>query len=329
MKTIRAASVGLGWWGNVLAEAAARSGAVDVVRCYARTPETRTKFADQHGCTPVESLDTLLEDEEVDALLIATPHSTHRGLIEAAADAGKHVFVEKPLTLTVEDGKAAVAAARTGGIVLQVGHHRRRQPAIRRLRELVDAEQLGMIHLVESSYFVPKWQQPPTTWRASIDESPVGGMTGLGVHTVDTFHYLVGPVARVMAYSKPLLGRSPLDDISVIAFEFESGCLGYLGTSLVLPFRCDVSVIGTEAAAWSEEDGTRLFHQAKDERTRREEGVPAFDELADELAEFGRCVSEGQRPETGGPEALEVVVVLEAIVEAVRSGRSVEVADLR
>jgi predicted dehydrogenase len=329
VERVRAASVGLGWWGGVLAEAAARSGAVEVVRCFARTPEAREGFAAKHGCAPAASLDEVLEDPEVEALMVATPHSTHLEMVQAATDAGKHVFVEKPLALTVAEAKACVTAAERSGTILQVGHHRRRQPAIRRLGELVRDGGLGVVHQLESSHFVPKYQDPVTTWRGDPAETPVGGMTGLGVHEIDTFTYLVGPIARVMVYSKRILGRWDIDDATVVAMEFESGPLGYLGTSLVLPFRCDVTVYGTEAAAWSEEDGTRLYHQSKQERTRREEPLPEFDEVADQMLEFGRCVREGSRPETGGPEAVEVVAVLEAMIEADRAGRSVDVADFR
>ena len=329
MQRVRVASVGLGWWGAELASAAARSGSLEVVRCYARTPQTRQRFAEQHGCRAADSLEDVLADPEVEALLVATPHSHHRAMIEAAAAAGKHVFVEKPLTLTLEDGRVAVAAAERAGVVLQVGHHRRRQPTLRRLRRMVDDGAFDVIHQVEATYFVTKYQQPPNSWRADPAETPVGGMTGLGVHMVDNFHYLLGPVARVAAYSKRILGRWAVDDATVIALEFASGPLGYLGTSLVLPRRCDLAVYGTALAAWSEEDGRRFFLQSKDEARRREEPVEEFDELADELAEFARCIRDGGTPETGGAEALEVVAVLQAIIAATESGRSVELSEVR
>ena len=145
---------------------------------------------------------------------------------------------------------------------------------------------------------------------------------------VDTFHYLVGPTARVTAYSNQILGRWAIDDVTVVGFEFEAGPLGYLGTSLVLPKRCDVAVYGTDAAAWSEEEGTRLYRQPKTETTRVEEPLQPSDVLAEQMTEFARCVATGAPPETGAPEAIAAVAVLEAIVESVRTGRSVDVADV-
>ena len=326
---VRAASVGLGWWGGQLAAASRRSGAVDIVRCFARSPERRQAFAQEHGGRPAESFEELLEDPEVDALILATPHSTHMEMIVAAADAGKHVFVEKPLTLKAADGRRAAEAAKAAGVVLQVGHHRRRQPGNRRLRQLIDASGLGVVHLLEATMHVPKYQEPIAGWRGDPEESPAGGMTGLGVHMLDTFHYLVGATTRVQAYSKRILGRWDVDDATVVAFEFESGPLGYLGTSLVLPKRCDVTVSGTESIAWSEEEGTRVFRLAKGETTRAEEAVEPLDVLADQMSEFGRCIEDGGAPEVGAPQAIAVVEVLEAIVESIRTGRSVDIADVR
>ncbi len=327
--SIRAAAVGLGWWGGVLGEAAARSGEVDIVTCFARSADSRQAFASRFGCQAAVSFEAVLDDPGVDALILATPHSLHLEMIQAAAKAGKHVFVEKPLTLTVPDARACEEDAQGGGVVLQVGHHRRRRRSNRRLKELIDGGQLGLVHQLEATFHVPKYQDPVATWRADPDESPAGGMTGLGVHMIDTFHYLVGPTKRVMAYSKRILGRWGIDDTTVVALEFESGPLGSLTTSLVLPQRCDVSVAGTEAIAWSEEDGTRVFRQSLEQSSREEEPVEDFDALADQMAEFAACVRDGARPETGAPEAIAVVEVLQAIIESLRTGRSVDIADVR
>lgn len=329
MERIRAASIGLGWWGGVLAQAAARSKGVEVTTCYARTPETRERFAAEHGLRAAGSLDDVLADPDIDALIVATPHSHHLDVVRAAAGAGKHLFIEKPITLTVPEGRACVEAAEAAGIVLQVGHHRRRSAANRALKRMVDEGALGVIHLVEATMHVPKYLDPVDSWRATPDESPAGAMTALGVHMVDTFQYLLGPITRVTALSKRVLARWELDDITTIAFEFGSGPLGTLATSLVLPRTCDIGLYGTEQAAWSLEDGSRLFVQPRTEMVRREEPVEKVDELVEQLDELARCVREGGRPETGGPEAVDVIAVLTAIVTSIRTGSAVDVDPIR
>lgn len=327
MTTIRAASIGLGWWGGVLAEAAARSERVEVVSCFARSEEARTAFAGQHGCSDASSLEEVLADDTVDALIVATPHGTHLPLVEAAAEAGKHVFLEKPITLTVAEGQACVAAAERAGITLLIGHHRRRSAANRALKRIVDAGEPGIIHHASAEMYVPKYQDPPpgSSWRMLRDESPAGAMTGLGVHMVDTMQYLLGPIARAGAMSKRILARSPLDDMTNIVLEFESGPLGSLNTSLVLPRRCDLSIHGHEQSLWSLEDGTRLVRQRKSEPAPQEEPIEQVDELVEQLDELAACILDGQAPETDGAGAVSVIAVLEAIVRAIETGRTVDV----
>jgi predicted dehydrogenase len=326
MTKLRAASIGLGWWGGVLAEAAARSEGVEVVACYARSQETREAFAAKHGCVAAPSFEDVLADDGIDALIVATPHGTHLDMVRAAADAGKHLFIEKPITLTTEEGRACIEAADGAGITMLVGHHRRRSAANRRIKQILDAGEFGVIHHVEANMHVPKYQNPPDGWRMTREESPAGAMTGLGVHMVDTFQYLLGPIARVSAMSKRILARSPVDDMTSVVFEFESGPLGTLNTSLVLPRTCNLSVHGHEQNAWSMEDGSRLLRQTKDEPAPREEPVEKVDELVEQLEELARCVRDGSRPETDGQAAVSVIAVLEAIVAASETGKQVDVA---
>jgi len=147
---VRLGSVGLGWWGGVLADGVAAGDEAVVVSGFARTPETRQKFAEDRGVRQASSFDEMLADDEIEGVLLATSHDSHADMIEAAAAAGKHVFVEKPFTLSVDDGKRAIAAAEKAGVVLQVGHNKRRQPANRRIKQLIDSGELGSIVMVET-----------------------------------------------------------------------------------------------------------------------------------------------------------------------------------
>lgn len=324
---VRLASVGFGWWGNVLADAVNRSGVAEIVTCFARTESTRQTFAEKYGCRAAGSLEEILKDSEVEGLLTATPHSHHGELIAQAASAGKHIFVEKPFTLTVAEAKKAIADTQKAGVVLQVGHHRRRQGANRRIREMIDNNQLGVLHQLEANLSVFK-PQPPT-WRSNPQEQPLGGLTGLGVHMIDTLHYWAGPMKRVFCFSKQITGQQPVDEATVVAVEFERGPLGYIGFSLSLPKICTVAAFGNEASAWSEEEGAKLYVQKNDEFARTSLPVEAGDALADEITEFARSIQGETTPETGGSEGLAVVEVMQALIESQKSRKPVNVADFR
>ncbi|MGH9168339.1 MAG: Gfo/Idh/MocA family protein [Acidimicrobiia bacterium] len=326
---VRLAVVGLGWWGTELIRATRASGAAEPVVCFARTEEDRTAFAREHGLRAAPSYQAMLADPEVEGVLLATSHSSHVDLVREAASAGKHVFVEKPLSLSIEEGRRAIESAEKHGIVLQVGHNRRRQQANRRIRGLIEDGSLGTITLAEANYSGSRGLFiDPQSWRADPAESPLGGMTGMGVHQVETLLYLVGAIRRVWAVSRRLVRRTALDDSTVLALEFESGAVGSLGTSYVTPWTVRLGVLGTGGAAWNELDGRRLLVQSIDERQPREEPVEENDTVAEEIAEFARCVRTGEVPETGGPEGLRVVAVLAAAMESADTGRPVDVEDV-
>ncbi|HUF16006.1 MAG TPA: Gfo/Idh/MocA family oxidoreductase [Acidimicrobiia bacterium] len=328
MVPLRVGSIGLGWWGGTLADKAETAG-IEIVSCFARTEETRDEFAEKHGCRTAGSLDELLSDPEVEAVIVATPHSTHADLVVEASAAGKHVFVDKPFTLDVAEAKRAIAAAETAGVVLQVGHNRRRQPANRRLREMVDNGDLGVIHYAEANLSYPKGLNPRSGWRAEPVESPAGGMTGLGVHMADNLNYLLGRAARVAAFSKQIIGVSKLDDVTTATIEFHDGPLAFLGTSMVVPDIARTAVWGTEGAACNDKDGERFLTQEVGSKDWVEHEIETLDTVQDQLEEFVSNIRKGEAPETGGAEALEATVILEGIVHSATRGTVVDLDEIR
>lgn len=328
MEPVSVASIGLGRWGENLATRAAKAG-LDVASCFARTKETREEFATTHDCRPAESLDELLAEPDIDGVLIATPHSTHADLVVEAASAGKHVFIDKPFTLTVAEGKRAISAADDAGVVLQVGHNRRRQPANRWLKQMIEADDLGMIHYAEANLSYPKGLNPRTGWRGEPDQSPAGGMTGLGVHMADNLNYLLGRPARVAAFSKQIIAVSKLDDVTTATLEYHEGPLAMLGTSMVIPDIARTAVWGTKGAACNDNDGERFLTQEVGSKDWEEKKIEILDTVQDELQEFAENIRTGSKPETGGAAALEATLVLEGIVESATTGQVVDLDEVR
>src|SRR5262245_66162834 len=123
---VRAAIVGLGRWGrSLVASVQGKSDSIRFAAAHTRTRATAEEFCRQHDLPLLGSFDAVLTDPAIDAVVLATPHSQHEAQVRAAAAAGKHVFVEKPITLNRKSADAVVAAARRAGIVLAVGFTRR------------------------------------------------------------------------------------------------------------------------------------------------------------------------------------------------------------
>ena len=144
---INAAIVGLGWWGQTLVEAVADGS--DDIRFVAGTTRTLSddarSFAAQHDFELRNSYEDIIGDPDIDAVVLVTPHSLHSPQTVAAAGHGKHVFVEKPFALTGVDARLAVAATQKAGVTLGLGYNRRFHPEINKLRDMINAGELGTI----------------------------------------------------------------------------------------------------------------------------------------------------------------------------------------
>jgi predicted dehydrogenase len=326
---LKLASIGTGWWGSELADAVARTGTAEIVSAWARRAEGRDAFAAKHGARSAGSLEELLADPAVEGVVITTSNQSHREMIELAAAAGKHVFVDKPFTNTVEDGLAAIASTREAGVLLQVGHQRRRTAAKRRIKAMLEAGELGDVETVVTNQSIPNgFKMPETAWRWNPEESPLGSMTSLGVHKIDTINYLVGPVRRVFAFTRP--GRfKPIDEATVLTLELESGALATLTTSFFTPVVNDTTVFGTDAAAWSTMGGAKLRIQGRGDPAPVEVELEPIDELADQMAAFAAAIRGETTVEVDGEAGLAVIAVMEAAVESAASGRAVEVDSVR
>lgn len=331
---VRACIVGLGWWGGEFVNAAKKVDGFQFTTCFARTAETRDAFAAEHGLQSLGSWEAVLQNSEVEAVLLATPHSTHARMVEEAASAGKHVFVEKPFVLHVPDGQQAIAACERAGVRLAIGHQRRFQPAHRELKRLIETGELGHAIQAEANFsygFASKVDK--NSWRAQPDESPAGAMTGLGIHHADNLQYLLGPVKSVFASSSSIDSQTDLDDVTAALLEFESGAHGYLATNMLTPKVFYINIYGTEANAFAENEGARLTLQRKgvDEPEVREfsmGGDHVTAPLVDELADFAAAIREDRTPEVDGIAGLRASAVLEGIIISARENRKVELAEL-
>ena len=324
---LRAASIGMGWWSDELADAVqGKSDAIRIVTCFTRSAEKRAAFAEKYGTAQHATYAAVLADDAVDAVILTTPHSTHAEQVIAAAAAGKHVFCEKPFTLTRASAQAAVDACAEAGVVLAVGQNRRWHSATRALKAMLEAGALGTILHAEANFSVPSaLSYAPDLWRANRAESPAGSITALGIHMIDALIYLLGPVERVAAQACRRAVSVDIDDTTSALFAFESGASGYLGTLFACPHTSYINVYGSGGNALGLIDNSRLTVHPAD-GPAREEPIGPEDTLRLELDEFAAACA-GEAAFTVTPEeAVHGIAVMEALVKAAASGQWVAVA---
>jgi predicted dehydrogenase len=332
-ETIRLGLVGLGGWGDAIALAAEQRSDVEIARCYARSPEARAGFAARHGCIPCAHYEEMLADPAIRGIVVMSANRAHRAHVVTAARAGKHCLVTKPMATSIEDGRAMIDACREAGVLLAVGHQSRREPAIRALKGVLEAGELGIPVLAEANISSGDGLGiEPGDWRWSREECVGGPLMQLGIHHIDTLQYLLGPIARVQGWQRKAHARAEIDDVTGTLLEFESGPVGYLGSAYVTGETCWIKIGGTRAIAhYDQHLGLSLSRDSWEGGPVRESRAPGMDlrapigTLREELAEFVECIRTGKPPEIDGEAGLRNVAVVLAAVESGRTGRPVHV----
>jgi len=226
---INAAIVGLGWWGRTLVRAVQGMPDMKIVAGATGRRALAEDFAAEQGFDLRDDLEALLSDPAIDAVILATPHLDHEAHVVATAQAGKHIFIEKPFTLDGPSASRAIAAVQKAGVVIGLGHNRRFHPHMSMLRDKVRAGELGTILHVEGTMTAPNGLfLKPDSWRVDPRQSPAGGMAGMGIHMVDSMIDIVGTIADVSCQSVHRVVPSGAQDTTSILLAFADGTTGFV-----------------------------------------------------------------------------------------------------
>jgi len=324
---MKVACIGMGWWSDVLADAIKRSGKLAIAACYTRSEDKRQKFASKYGCRAAGSYEEILEDRGIEAIINTTPNSVHLETTVAAAKAGKHVFLDKPIANTIEDAKALTAACRKAKVVLALGYQRRREAHFRWIKQhiaefgkLVNAEsnisrdRLGKIDL--------------TSWRYTAEGMPGGVMLQIGIHYTDVLEYLLGPVKAVTGQFVRLVLPGDNPDVASLILEHENGALSTLNASYASASEYYLmNIYGKEATAYYDmHGGLRVLRRGG----TKADPVPCTqnDTIVEELEEFARAVRGEAEPEMDGEKSTASLAVILAGIKSAKEGRRVEVKEL-
>jgi predicted dehydrogenase len=315
---IEAAIVGLGRWGRTLVEAVqGRSERLRFSHAVSFHPEAHRDFAEKHRLQ-FATLDAVLGDPRVAAVVLATPHSQHVDEVVAAAAAGKAVFCEKPLALSREGTECAVVACRAAGVVLGIGTDKRWFPAIAEVIRLADSGELGPLLHIEGNFSNEVAATMFSPWRDSFDETPAGGMTGTGIHVLDAMIRIAGPVRRVHARllsQKP--SPDPWDSIAVL-LDFASGIGGTLAAVRSTPMFVRVHAFGRNGSAEAVSRTEIIVRKSGAEPQRRK--FPATDSVRINLEAFADAVAGGGAYPIAPEQIAAANNAFVAIAEAVKSG---------
>ena len=273
-------------------------------------------FTTRFSAAPANSFESILANPEIDAVVLATPHSLHAAQATAALRAGKHVFVEKPFTLTFQSAKTTIAAAEVAHRILAVGHNRRLSPVAQFLKRMNDHRDFGELLHVEANYSINsamKYQHG--FWRGQRVEAAGGSLASLGLHMVDIMGWVFGPIKRVACLARRVAVPVDIDDVTVGLLEFESGLTGTLATFFASPLISQFRVSGTNAVVDVRDDFSRLeLTNSEGETTNKE--FHAVDTVALEIRQFIAACKTGAPLPIEPSEAARNIAVMEAFVNS-------------
>ncbi len=314
-----------------------KSDDICFVRGHTRTRAAAENFCRAQGVALVDSFEQVLADATVDAVVLATPHSLHECQILAAAAAGKHIHVEKPITLDCASAERAVAAARAAGVILAVGYCRRFHPSVAGIRTRLQDGRLGKVvamvaqHTTSTAQFIA-----PDNWRAAPEEAPGGALTAVGVHSLDHMIEFAGRVRDVRCVTAPTI-PGPSDDTTTVMLTFESGATGLIFCSVATATNFSFTLYGSRGLAEISKPDLRQLRfvpisaaaptgpvAAPPDETAEN---PGFDTLHAELTEFARCIRERRPYPVPIADVLHGMAAFDAIVQSARSNAIVDVTE--
>ncbi|MFN3978897.1 MAG: Gfo/Idh/MocA family protein [Caldilinea sp.] len=325
---IRIAVVGYGYWGPNLARNFHQLQGAELIYVVDQNADARARAQRLYGCKTAERLDDILADPMLDAVVIATPARTHYVLAQMALDAGKHLFVEKPLTMDVNEGEQLVAHARQSGLTLMVGHVFEYNPAVAYIKQMIDGGDLGELFYLYSR-------------RVNLGrlQSDVNALWSIAPHDISIALHLLGQMPEAVRCQGASCLNGVVEDVVFLTMFFPDNVLCHVHASWLDPSKTrEMTVVGSQKMVVyddvSAEGKVRVYDKGAfrkgdvtygDFQYKLHSGdilIPRLDmrePLQIECAHFVECVKTGKTPLTDGENGLRVLKVLAAGERSLRN----------
>lgn len=327
---IGTALVGYGWWGQHIARRLKDHAEFDLVGVVEPAEALHGDIASL-GLEVIENYEAALANPKVQAVILTSPNDLHDAQIAGAVAAGKHVFCEKPLSLSATTAKISVESCRAAGLVLGIGHERRFEPAILALRELLDAGELGTVMHTEMAFSHDKLiGLTADSWRTSKAFAPAAGMTQMGIHLTDLLIAFYGPVRSLHAFTADRSLGWETGDVVTVQLQFEAGMTATLQAILHTPHFIRTHVFGSDM--WVEirnathpdtPGGKATMELYRNIDDTKKQVFDWTDSVTANLEAFGAAIR-GEAPYPYSDfELLHNIEVLDAIVQSAETGEAV------
>lgn len=334
MNTVRIGLIGVRGFGEKIASIILNSPKLELAQCYHYDRSVCQEYAEKYSCAPAYLLEELMGNEQLDAVAIITPNHLHYEQIIMALKNDKHVFIEKPITKSVQTAlQVGRKLKEKENLVFMIGHSFRRKRVIRKIKELIDEGVLGSIVTAEinvSHGGAFNWNKTMWRWHQSTCEG--GPLIMNGVHMSDTLEYLIGPIESASSIVKKLYAPTEAQDTSLSLVEFESGATGYICNNYNIPSVLYLNIYGTEGSVFC--DFETLFIRRGRDINRvpsPKESVPfeKNDEYEEEIEDFAEAILNKGSVETGFNEGLRAILFVESALKSSSEERKVLLREVK
>lgn len=332
---VKVGIVGLGRWAKVLTRAAKKSDKFEIVCGFSRSAEKRQAYQEEFGISSASTMDELLSNPEIKGVILTVPNEQHLPVAEEVAKAGKHIYTEKPIANTLENGLQMEDLQSRYGIQVMVGHSARLLKGTRMIKEAIDNGELGRVALIEANFSNERGLElTPDTWRWYRDKAPGGPLSQLATHQFDALHFLGGEIEEVSSMASKLSPvGAEVDDQSLTLMKFTSGAVAYIGSSWTSPGIYSIRVFGQKGlmhyeldfSTWDTPDqlhetSTLYIQRGKDGFSKREVlEIPPGDMFRDELEMFAAVCASGESCELGAKTGNVALAVVYAALRSIEN----------
>ena len=328
-ETIRVASLGMGWWSDVLADGVGRADGIEIVNCFTRSEEKRKAFAEKYDCAAASSYEEILADDSIQGIINTTPNNVHLETTQRAAEMGKHVFLDKPIANTVGEGMQIAKICRDAGVKLSIGFQRRREAQFRWVHEKVKNGDFGILVQAEANISRDRLGAfDEGHWRYTAEGMPGGVMLQIGPHYVDVLEMVIGPIVEVSGMLSQLVLPGDNPDVGGLVLRHQNGAISTLNAGYASAGENYVmNIYGKKASAlYTLSTGMYYLEQGDDKPVH----VPfkMNDTIAEQMEEFGDCIRNDTEPEVGGEWASRSLAVIRAGVKSANEKRVVTIDEI-
>ncbi len=300
--------IGVGGWGASNAANIMRSRRFCIHGVYDIQTQSARRFADRFSTRCYDQLDDVLSDSRCQAVAVTVPNQFHADIVKAAADAGKHVFVEKPLASHASVCRELGQYCDERKVTLQVGHQMRREPVFREMKRILESGVLGRPIYAQTVYTLDRTSRHD--WRDDACACPGGSMEQLGVHCIDLLIYLFGLPEHAQGWTVNLNRCSQEPDWACVSMSFSNGVHSSVSTSFSTPRHLRLEVFFDDGQLVT--DG-QVLCVARDELGVERIKPKGLTGSVTQFIELADCIERGQNPETGAVEAAAAMSVVGSV----------------